>query len=280
LEDGMPVIHEEKERISRKKMDEGDGLEFFFSRQNIEDVKFFTFGSWGARVGHDPEICFSKEADARMRSIALLNEGAYFEFGHHTCHAANAFYTSNFDHALIITVDGGGREAGNVRTGLTINEGINNKIEKIKVFDLREINIGGLYYKTTKYIFGMSVGPPNGDQAGSVMAMSTLGEPKYKEMFLDFNKNWSKLKKIRELSDKESFNVAASLQNHVEETFFKYITKYIEEYNGENLCLSGGVALNCVITGKIRELFPKIKNIFIDPVPYDSGLAIGSARYL
>jgi carbamoyltransferase len=280
LENGVPIIHEEKERISRIKMDEGDGLSFFFSRYKQDDIKYFTFGSWGARDGTNKEICFSHEADDRMRKIALLNEGAYFEFGHHTCHAANSFYTSNFEEALIIVVDGGGREAGNIRTGLTIHEGKKNKINKIKVFDLREINLGGLYFKATKYIFGLSVRAPNGDQAGTVMAMATFGKPKYQEMFLDFNKNWSALRSISRSSEQERFNVAASLQAFIEKKFHSYISNFINKSDHENLCLGGGVALNCVMMGKIKKWFPQIKNIYIDPVPYDAGLSLGAARYL
>lgn len=280
LENGIPVIHEELERITRRKMDEGDGLRFFFERNKDTDIKYFTFGSWGARDGTNKDICFDSKADDTMRKMAMLNEGAYFEFGHHTCHAANAFYTSNFAKALIITVDGGGREAGNIRTALTISDGIDNKINMIKVFDLREVNIGGLYFKATKYIFGLSVRAPKGDQAGTVMAMATMGKPKYKALFADFNKNWQELRKIAKSSEQESFNVASSLQAHVEETFYKFIKPYIENSDYKKLVLSGGVSLNCVLTTKIRKWFPEIQRTFIDPVPYDAGLALGSARYL
>ena len=55
----------------------------------------------------------------------------------------------------------------------------------------------------------------------------------------------------------------------------------LEKHLGENtnLCLSGGVVLNCVLTGKIKSWFPQIENVFVPPVPYDAGLAIGCVQY-
>src|SRR5581483_9437442 len=280
LENGIPIIHEEMERITRQKMQRGDGLKFYFSRQNLSGVKYFTFGNWGGRSGRYEKEYFNKPDDDRMRELVKLNEGAYFEFGHHTSHAANAFYTSNFDKALIITVDGGGWEAGHIDTALTISEGIKNKIRKIKVFDKSYVNIGRIYNKTTKYIFHLSAGPPKGDQAGTVMAMATLGEPKYTKMYSNFDTTWPELRRISKQNDHERFNVAASLQKYIEQTFRDTVSKYIKKSGHKNLCLSGGVSLNCVMLGKIKDWFPNIKNIFCDPVPYDAGLALGSARYL
>ena len=56
----------------------------------------------------------------------------------------------------------------------------------------------------------------------------------------------------------------------------------IEKFIGEHkeLCVAGGCALNSVIIGKIQSWFPQIKNIYVPPVPYDAGLAIGSAQFL
>src|SRR5260221_11251348 len=94
LQDGIPIIHEEMERMTRRKMERGDGLKFFFSRSNeCDDIKYFTFGNWGGRSGRYEKEYFNKEPDDKMREIVAKNEGAFFEFGHHTSHAANAFYT-------------------------------------------------------------------------------------------------------------------------------------------------------------------------------------------
>jgi len=281
LENGVPVVHEELERISRKKMELADGLTFFFSRcEKYDDVKYFTFGNPGGREGKYEEIYGDKKSDAKMYKTIEKNHGQFLEIGHHRSHAANAFFTSSFDKSLIITVDGGGYEDKCFLTALTISEGINNTINMIKAYPRNEINLGRIYNQSTRLIFNLSTGFPRGSQAGTVMAMSTFGKAKYYEMFSDFGNNWRELKRIASLSEQDKFDVAASLQQWTEQAFRKHIEKYINESNNTNICFSGGVSLNCVMLGKMKTWFPKIKNMFCDPVPYDAGVALGSARYL
>jgi carbamoyltransferase len=279
LENGIPTLCEELERISRKKMELGDGLKFFFSRyKNTNDIKYFTFGNFRGRSGRYQKTCKDARSNQKMNEIISKNKGAFFEFGHHLSHAANAFYTSSFTRSLIVTVDGGGWENDDVRTGFTVSEGVGNKIKQIKIFPISEVNLGGIWHDLTHYVFGLSVGYPKGDQAGTVMAMATLGKPKYVNLIPEYRANLKKLIKIANTSEQEKFNVAASLQKYTEAIFKKILSKYVKGHT--NLCLSGGVSLNCVMLGKIRKWFPEIKNIFCDPVPYDAGLAFGSARYL
>ncbi len=280
LENGTPILHEELERISRKKMELGDGLKFFFSRfnENTDDLKYFTFGNRNGRSGKWQKVCGEKESDDKLQKIISDNKGRFYEFSHHMCHAANAFYTSDFDKALIITLDGGGFESDDSVTAFSISEGIGNKIRRIKTFPISEIDFGGLWNSATKNIFGLSVKSPKGDQSGTVMAMAAFGEPKYIDLFVKFRQR--RLISIANLSEQEKFNVAASLQKYTETTFYNYVSKYINESKHKNICFSGGVSLNSVMLGKIKAWFPKIKNVFCDPVPYDGGLSLGSARYL
>lgn len=279
LENGVPVLHEELERFTRNKMEKGDGLKFFFSRQNdFQDIKYFTFGNWGNRKGRLAKLYMDPESDKKMQNILVKNGGEFYEFGHHVSHAANAFYTSNFNNALIITIDGGGNEDDKTRTAFTISNGVNNKIKRLKTFPISEVNLGGIWHDLTKYVFVMSVGYPTGDQAGTVMAMASLGKPKYINLLSDYQKKIQKLRSIAETSNQEKFNIAASLQEYTENLFRITVAPYIKDQ--KYLCLSGGVSLNCVMLGKIRDWFPNIKNIFCDPVPYDAGIALGSARYL
>ncbi len=281
LENGIPIIHEEMERFTRVKMELGDGLKFFLSRvSDTENIKYFTFGNWGFRGGWRQRICGDKASEDRMNEILSKNQGLFFQFSHHLSHGANVFYTSNFDKALIVAVDGGGFEEGFVLSALTIDEGVDNKINRIKIFDEAEVNIGIIYHHSTRDIFHLSVGYPRGSQEGTVMAMAAMGEPKYTDLFLNYYHNRSELEKKANRTQQEKFNVAASLQQYTEQTFFSCIEKYINESGYENICFSGGVSLNCVMLSKIKKRFPKIKNIFCDPVPYDAGLALGSARYL
>lgn len=280
LENGIPIIHEELERISRKKMQLGDGLKFFFTRFDDEtkDIKYFTFGNRNGRTGKWQKVCEDKESDIRMNKILSENKGRFYEFSHHMCHAANAFYTSSFDSSLIITFDGGGFEDDNSVTSFTISEGVGNKISRVKTFPISEIDFGGLWNDATKYIFELSVGYPKGSQEGTVMAMAALGKPKYLNLFNPYKRG--RLARVAKISEQEKFNVAASLQKFTEETFYNYLAKFINESKHENICFSGGVSLNSVLLGKIKMWFPNIKNVFCDPVPYDAGLALGSARYL
>ena len=260
-------------------MELGDGLKFFFSRSNkTSDIKYFTFGNWGGRRGRRQRVCGDKKSEDRMFEILSKNNGRFYEFGHHLSHAANAFFTSNFEKSLIVTVDGGGWENDSLRTAFAISEGVNNKIKKNMDFPISEVNLGGVWHDLTRDVFDLSVGSPKGDQAGTVMAMATLGEAKYTHLLPKHRDNLPRLKLIAQRSEQEKFNVAASLQEYTENSFRNMVSKYIHSH--KNLCVSGGVSLNCVMLAKIKRWFPEIENIFCDPVPYDAGLALGSARYL
>ncbi len=282
LENGIPVIHEEWERFSRKKMEYGDGLKFFLDRQqNLSGINYFTFANVvGKARRRYHEVCHEQNSIDKMNEILRKSHGEYYEFGHHLSHGANAYYTSNFDRALIVAIDGYGNEEGRVPTSFTIDEGLGKRIKRIQIFDSKQVPIGGIWNRSTKWIFGLSVGPPKGGQEGTVMAMAALGEPKYTELFNEFEKNRPQLARLAQSSEQEKFNVAASLQEYSENLLFAHLKNFVNGLGHENICFSGGVSLNSVMLGKIKRRIPKIKNVFCDPVPYDAGLALGSARYL
>tara|TARA_R110002020_G_scaffold22803_7_gene76622 strand:+ start:12 stop:974 length:963 start_codon:yes stop_codon:yes gene_type:complete len=88
-------------------------------------------------------------------------------------------------------------------------------------------------------------------------------------------------KPIADRSEKDKFDIAASLQLATERLAKEVMTPFVEEFKMKNLCLSGGVALNSVMVGKMYDWFDGIvENIYVDPIPYDGGLALGSARYV
>tara|TARA_R110002020_G_C16314283_1_gene774129 strand:+ start:3246 stop:4874 length:1629 start_codon:yes stop_codon:yes gene_type:complete len=303
LENGIPIIHEELERFTRIKSQIGDGLGMFFEHNNKKDIKYFTYGNPGGRAYINLRTSEGKKGISsqhfnKMQSIKDENDGDYYVIGHHQSHAAAAFYTSNFNKALIITLDGEGHEKsdpntysdcstknGRIDTGFTIWEGEDTKIKRIHAEDVKKFSIGWMWHIATSKIFGLSIGEPVGHQAGTVMAMGTIGNPdKYFKVFDDkFKKkssiDWEKYRKLAG-NEKESFDIAAGLQKATEENFKQKITPFIEKYDGENLCFSGGASLNAVLMGKIYDWFPKIKNIHCDPVPYDGGLSLGSAFYV
>lgn len=230
-----------------------------------------------------------KELSKNIQDKILFSE-------HHQSHAASAFYPSPFEKAAILTVDGVGEWA---TTSIAVGDG-----NKIKI--LKEINFPhslGLLYSAFTYYAGFKVN--SGEY--KVMGLAPYGESKYvdivKEKLIDIKEDGSfklnmdyfnyttgltmtndKFHKLfggppREpesnLTQKE-MDLAASIQVVTEEVMLKLV-KHAKKITGlNNLCLAGGVALNCVANGKI--LAEKIfDNIWIQPAAGDAGGALGAA---
>jgi carbamoyltransferase len=304
LEDGVPVIHEEYERFLREKEPLGDGLEWALKNitdDELEDIKYFTEGNPFNRKGKYGPICSKDEPYQRMKNHVDKVDGGHYIVSHHQSHAANTFFSSNYDDALIITIDGGGNEksdwedvdsefTGGIGVAFTIWKGNGNKIKPIKIYKETEINVGAFYQKITREIFGLSIGHPHGFQGGTVMAMAGMGDSnKHFDKFYQYQKysdlkvhqKWNnELRKIVNGSELGKFEVAAGAQKAFETVIRHTITPHIKKYNPKNLCLSGGSVLNSVMVGKMYDWYPNVENIYVCPVPYDSGLAIGSAQYV
>ena len=295
LENGIPIVHNEQERFSRVKEQIGDGLAFLFDTyEEVDDIKHATYcvNSWkGGIANRFPETY------NRISSIVKKNGGKFWPNGenvpgHHQCHAANAFFSSNFEESLIITMDGGGEDYdldGNYKpTTFTVWKGVDNKIHNIEVIHIDELNLGVLWDKTTTNVFSLSGGgPPYGCQAGTVMGMAALGDPsKFRESFNNFvphepyTRDWDSLRQKADESEQNRFDIAASLQEYTNKIIKEKIGFYLKKYKSKNLCLSGGVALNSVMTGQIRNWFSEIENVYVDPIPYDAGIALGGPRYI
>jgi len=218
---------------------------------------------------------------------------------HHMSHAGSAFYPSPFDKSLILTLDGVGEWATS-----TIGIGENNKIEI-----LEQINFPhsiGLLYSAFTYYLGFKVN--SGEY--KIMGLAPYGTPKYADLIFNklidlkedgsfrlnmkyfnyatgltmVNNKFEKLfGKKRRSSEEKSENllqfhmdIASSIQFVIEQVILK-ICQYIKKkYKLENLCLAGGVALNCVANGKIlkENIF---KNIWIQPAAGDAGGSLGAA---
>jgi len=186
LNDGKPEVHAEYERYIREKEPAGDGVQFMFDElEDYSDLKYFaTCRSVGKIRNH-------KKSFEELNDLIKKNDGEFYVIGHHQCHAANAFYSSNYEKALIITIDGGGFDPDpfvphqplseykdeNITTAFTVWEGNGNKISKGNIFPLHQINIGGVWTRCTRYIFKLQSGWPRGHQAGTVMAMAAFGNP-------------------------------------------------------------------------------------------------------
>ena len=309
LKDGVPIIHEELERFIREKEPLGDGLEMLFERlpqSEIDKINHFCYGNPGGMLGKYADRCGKKEPRDKMNNLLQQNDGSFYVIGHHQSHAANAFFSSNYDEALIITIDGSGTDKtdwknitdeaspeNSFSTAFTFWSGKGIDIEPIERIPMSKLTIGSPWRIYTREIFGLSSGHPHGLAAGTVMAMASVGDPeKYCQDFYDsFMKggggpseytmmNCQKYKPIAEKSEQDAFDVAAGIQRATEMVGREIMTPYIEKYNPKHICMSGGVVLNSVMVGKMYDWFPNVEQIYVCPVPYDGGLAIGSAQYI
>jgi len=224
-----------------------------------------------------------------------FDENRIFFSEHHLSHAASAFYPSPFKDALIFTADGVGEWA---TTSLSV--GKLNNVEMIK--EIHFPNSLGLLYSAFTYFCGFKVN--SGEY--KLMGLAPYGENKYSHLikkiidikddgsfrmdqsYFDYSTGFKMTSsKFNDLFKKEPrkpetkitkfyMDLAASIQNVTEEILLKILKSSKSEYNFQNLCLAGGVALNCVANGKIIEskLF---KKIWIQPAAGDAGGAIGAA---
>ena len=244
-----------------------------------------------------------------MHQVIKKNDGKLYAISHHQSHSANAFFSSNFDESLIITIDGSGTDKvdwkdvekdttelgrdGYFSTSFTFWKGKGLDIEPIERIPMTSLTIGSPWRIYTREIFGLSSGHPHGLAAGTVMAMAAPGDPEkyWKDFYNAFlaggggpsaytQQNIDKYKPIAERSEQDSFDVAAGLQRATEEVCKKIMTPYIEKYNPKHICMAGGVVLNSVMIGKMYDWYPNVEQIYICPVPYDGGLAIGAAQYV
>ena len=215
---------------------------------------------------------------------------------HHLSHAASAFYPSPFDEALILTMDGVGEWATS-----TIAIGKGNKIDILK--EIHFPHSLGLLYSAFTFYLGFKVN--SGEY--KVMGLAPYGKPKFKQKIIDnlldikpdgsfrmnqtyfnystglamTNQKFSKLfgQPVRQPESELTefhMNIAASIQAVIEEIILQITRSISKEYNIDNLCLAGGVALNCVANGKILR-DKAFKEIWIQPAAGDAGGALGAA---
>jgi len=229
----------------------------------------------------------------------LNYEGEILFTEHHESHGASAFYPSPFEEAAILTMDAVGEWC-------TTSFGIGNKNEIKLKSELRFPHSLGLLYSAFTYYLGFRVN--SGEY--KVMGLAPYGEPKYvdliKKELVDIksdgslklnmsyfnycvgltmtNENFDALfgapprKPESDLTQRE-MDIARSVQEVTEEIMLK-MANHVHGVTGmENLCLAGGVALNCVGNGRIlRE--GKFKNIWIQPAAGDAGGALGVALFI
>jgi carbamoyltransferase len=305
LDNGNPIIHAEYERYNREKSPSGDAVKFMFDRSPVEASEIVHVAS----AYPSKKMLQHQDSYEKVKELVEKKGGKVHFFSHHRSHAANAFYSSNLKESIVITLDGGGTEDdNNSETACTLWYGNDCSLKNIKTFRTNEINIGGVWTRITRYIFKLQNGWPLGGEEGTVMAMAAFGDSKKyysdfwrmlttdiiqagekpsgqpsgatsdKDPMHPYLEPWAA---IARKSEQDQFDLAASLQLATEDLIKNIIRCAIDNSPvvSNNLCISGGVTLNSVAMGKIKSWFPgEIEEIYIPPVPYDGGLAIGAAQ--
>tara|TARA_B100000767_G_scaffold68834_1_gene65425 strand:+ start:1001 stop:2836 length:1836 start_codon:yes stop_codon:yes gene_type:complete len=233
-----------------------------------------------------------KEHDKKFDDIKKINFSE-----HHFSHAASAFYPSPFKDAVILTLDGVGEWATT-----TIAVGNGSRLEIVK--EIHFPHSLGLLYSAFTYYAGFKVN--SGEY--KLMGLAPYGKPKYKDLIIDklldlkedgsfkldmkyfnyatgltmTNNKFAKLfghpvrDPKKDLLNDFHMDIASSIQAVTEEIILRLTKNLAKEYKIKNLCLAGGVALNCVANGKIlkEKVF---ENIWIQPAAGDAGGSLGAA---
>lgn len=217
---------------------------------------------------------------------------------HHESHAASAFFPSPFDKAAILTLDGVGEWATT-----TVGTGKDNKITLHN--EIRFPHSLGLLYSAFTYFTGFKIN--SGEY--KLMGLAPYGEPVYADLIrkhlIDIREDGSfrldvsyfnylggltmtneKFHKLFEGPPREpesaitrrEMDLAKSVQEVTEEIVIKMARFARQKSNSKNLCMAGGVALNCVANGKILNT-TDFENIWIQPASGDAGGALGAALY-
>jgi carbamoyltransferase len=233
-----------------------------------------------------------KEQEETFNNINKINFSE-----HHYSHAASAFFPSPFEEAIILTLDGVGEWATT-----TVAVGKKNKLEILN--EKHFPHSLGLLYSAFTYYTGFKVN--SGEY--KLMGLAPYGKPIFKDLIIEklldlkedgsfklnmkyfnyatgltmTNEKFSKLfgqpvrDSKKDLLTQFHMNVASSIQAVTEEIILKITKNISSKYKIKNLCLAGGVALNCVANGKIlkEKVF---ENIWIQPAAGDAGGSLGAA---
>ena len=243
------------------------------------------------------------QKDLLQRELGALAAGR-LDFGdgrllfteHHQSHAASAFYPSPFDEAVVLTMDGVGEWA---TTSVGIGRG--NQLDMVK--EIHFPHSLGLLYSAFTYYTGFKVN--SGEY--KVMGLAPYGEPRFKKLILDHlidiktdgsfrlnldhfayctgltmtNGRFDRLfggppRRPEERLQQRHMDLAASVQAVVEEVVVRLTRTLAAEHGIRNLCLAGGVALNCVANGKVLR-DARFDRLWIQPAAGDAGGALGAA---
>lgn len=290
IRDGEVVAAVEEERFVGKKHAPGiclgglppyRSIEWILSTFNItlDDISGFAHscrllrhdrsGAWQAER-NEYEL-FARSLDPTLKRTVF--------FPHHLCHAASAFLCSGMEEALIVTADGGG---DSVATAIYV--GRNKRIHPLAAFPVTS-SLGHLYTYVTSL-----VGLGGFGKEGTTMALASYGERSdFPEVIVrtplgyGIWDDWKSRLAPYETDYRKDFRKAANLarwvQEEVENTILHLIRVAIQITGLRNVCLAGGIFLNCMLNTKVATL-SGVNEVFVPPGCNDAGTALGAGLLL
>jgi carbamoyltransferase len=202
-------------------------------------------------------------------------------YDHHYCHATTAYYTSNFDDALIVTLDGGG-------DGLSgaVYDGRNGRLRKLA--DVDSFNSLGNFYSYVTELCGFKAEK----HEGKITGLAALGQPVYADILRQFIRyedpgqirysvpmyHRSALEQLANAlpPDFDIADLAASVQLVLEEVGTAFVQYWLRQTGQRKIAVAGGVFANVKFNQRVHEL-KEVDAFFVHPAMDDSGLSVGSA---
>ncbi len=208
------------------------------------------------------------------RKAALRRFGAPIRcVAHHLAHASSTYRCSGFDDALIIVMDGAGE-----REWLSVFVGHGERIERIAAFGIAG-SLGNVYTFATKLTGFGDFGE------GKLMGLAGYGRPG-RERFIRFDTSRERFvidyRRIRRYARdrgelrgfRKRANVAATFQRNIEDALFSCIAHYVKRTGIRDVCIAGGIGLNCILNGR---LLPLVDRLYVPNFTNDAGTSIGAA---
>ncbi|MGN6699306.1 MAG: carbamoyltransferase family protein [Thermomicrobiales bacterium] len=221
---------------------------------------------------------------ARFRGARADGPYQWHFVEHHIAHAASAFHASPFTHAAVLTLDGRGEHATT-----TYNTGCGNCLERLGQVNFPH-SLGLLYEQLTGYL-----GFLHSSDEYKVMALASYGEPRYAKAFRDairvgeggqytiaplhLTERFGPARLRGGPLEQRHFDIARSLQVVLEETVLELVDWFHQATGLDDLCIAGGVGLNCVLNARLRDQ-GSFRRIWVQPAAGDAGTSLGAAMWV
>lgn len=266
--DNNIVFHLEAERITNDKYSHFPHESIRLIKDYVDHVNAIAVSGFKPVAWWDNGGSKTNQYIEIVRSLGKSFSGTikFFDYGssHHLCHASAAFYNSGFDDALCIIKDGAGSYYGNAREQESnfLMSRSHQPMLIDRVLSSQRVGLGEGFE-----IVSQKLGFTEHD-AGKVMGLAAYGKS---VIPLDFTPD--------SITDIDvAADLAYSLQIDAETRVIEDIHRLIAKTGKKNICLSGGLFLNCVMNYKILDSLPSDINLYVEPISNDSGTSIGAAR--